>query len=343
MTETTLTFRSGDVTLAGTLTVPAGQGPFPAVLLIPGSGPVDRDSNHKRMRLDITRQLADALLEAGVATLRYDKRGVGASGGRWRAAGFADNADDARAALATLADRPEIDRSRLVIAGHSEGALLATVVAAGNDQLAGVVLLSGSATPGEQLLRWQASRIAPTLPRAVRVVLRLLRTDLEQKVAKNHARIKATSTDEARIDGATINARWHREFMAYDPEPDLARISVPVLALTGSKDIQVKPSDLDVIADLVPAPVETRLVPDVSHILRPQPGPRDPADLPVRRASSARSPRHQARGAVGRRSGAAGRPGAGRRTPPPRRRRRRPVVGADGVDDGGSAPRVARS
>jgi pimeloyl-ACP methyl ester carboxylesterase len=273
MTETTLTFRSGDVTLAGTLTVPAGQGPFPAVLLIPGSGPVDRDSNHKRMRLDITRQLADALLEAGVATLRYDKRGIGASGGRWRAAGFIDNADDARAALATLADRPEIDRSRLVIAGHSEGALLATIVAAGNDRLAGVVLLSGSATPGEQLLRWQASRIAPTLPRAVRVVLRLLRTDLEQKVAKNHARIKATSTDEARIDGAMINARWHREFMAYDPRPDLARISVPVLALTGSKDIQVKPSDLDVIADLVPAHVETLLVPDVSHVLRPQPGP----------------------------------------------------------------------
>ncbi|MFP3712587.1 alpha/beta hydrolase family protein [Puerhibacterium sp. TATVAM-FAB25] len=273
MTDTTLTFPSGDIALAGTLTTPPGTGPFPAALLIPGSGPVDRDSNHKRMPLDITRQLAHALRDAGVATLRYDKRGVGASGGRWRAAGFGDNADDARAALAGLASRPEVDRSRIVIAGHSEGALLATIVAAGNDELAGVILLSGSATPGEELLRWQVRQIAPTLPTAVRILLRLLRTDLEQKVAKNHVKLKATTTDEAWVDGAKLNARWHREFMAYDPRADLARISAPVLALTGSKDLQAKPADLEVIAELVPAPVEARLVPDVNHILRPQPGP----------------------------------------------------------------------
>jgi pimeloyl-ACP methyl ester carboxylesterase len=273
MTDTTLTFASGDLTLAGTLTTPAGPGPFPAVLLIPGSGPVDRDSNHKRMPLDITRQLAHALRDAGVASLRYDKRGVGASGGRWRAAGFDENADDARAALATLTGRPEVDRSRVVVAGHSEGALLATVLAARSGDLAGVVLLSGSATAGEQVLRWQAAQIAPTLPPAVRAVLRLLRTDLEQKVAKNHTKIKATTTDEAWVDGAKLNARWHREFMAYDPRADLARITVPVLALTGSKDLQVNPADLDTIAGLVRGPVQTLLVPDVSHILRAQAGP----------------------------------------------------------------------
>ncbi|WP_127125896.1 S9 family peptidase [Georgenia sp. SYP-B2076] len=269
-----LHFRSGDQTLAGTLTTPDGEGPHPAALLVPGSGPVDRDSNHRRMRLDITRQLSDALVAAGIATFRYDKRGVGESTGRFRAAGFTDNVDDARAALEALAAVPEVDPGALTVVGHSEGALIATVLAAHTTlPVAGVVLLSGSATPGEELLRWQAARIAPTLPKPVRVMLRLLRTDLEARVAKNHAKVKATTTDEARVDGVRINARWTREFMAYDPRPDLGRIAVPVLAVTGGKDVQTDPADLHAIADLVRGPVETHEVPDVSHLLRSQDGP----------------------------------------------------------------------
>lgn len=311
MTDTTLRFRSGEHTLVGTLSLPDGEGPFAAALLVPGSGPVDRDSNHKRMRLDITRQLAVALNQAGIATLRYDKRGVGESSGDFLRAGFRDNIDDAGAALAALAQAPGVDASRVVVVGHSEGALLATAVAAqatetGGDaghetgpapaggggsatgaglatggapatgaapRLVGVVLLSGSATPGEELLSWQAAQIAPTLPAPVRLLLRLLRTDLERKVAKNHARIKATTTDVARVDGARLNARWTREFMAYDPRADLARITAPVLAITGSKDLQTRPADLAVIARTVRGPVETHEVPDLNHILRPAAGP----------------------------------------------------------------------
>ncbi len=273
MPDTTLTFPSGDQTLAGTLTTPAGDGPFPVALLLPGSGPVDRDSDHRRMPLGISRRLAESLLAAGVATFRYDKRGVGASSGRWHSTGFHDNVDDARAALDLLAGHPAVDRSRIVVVGHSEGALLATALAGDRPDLAGVVLLSGSAAPGEQVLRWQTAQIAPTLPAPVRVLLRVLRTDLERKAERNRVRIRATTTDVARIDGTRVNARWTREFMAYDPRPDLARITVPVLALTGGKDLQVDPSDLDEIAALVRGPVETHRVPDVNHILRPQPGP----------------------------------------------------------------------
>ncbi len=262
----------GEPPLAGTLTLPGGTGRPPVVVIASGSGPLDRDSNHRRARFDVARQLAVALADAGIASYRYDKRGVGASPGDWLAAGLLDNLDDLGRAVDAVRARSEVDAGRVLVAGHSEGAVLAAALAARGAPVAGVVLLSMSATPGEELLRWQARRIAPTLPAPVRGLLRLLRVDLESKVAGNHERIKRTTTDVARIGGARLNARWHREFMAHDPRPDLARIAVPVLAITGGKDLQVKPEDLDVIATTAPH-ATVRLVPDLTHTLRRQPGP----------------------------------------------------------------------
>jgi uncharacterized protein len=263
----------GDPPLSGTLTLPDSDQPSPAVVMASGSGPLDRDSNHRRARFDVAHQLASALAEAGLASLRYDKRGVGQTPGDWRRAGLYDNVDDLGRARDALAARPEVDADRLLVAGHSEGGILAASLAARTPSVAGLVLLSMSATPGEELLRWQARQIVPTLPRPVRALLRLFRADLEKKVAANHDRIRATTTDVARIGGARLNARWTREFMAHDPRADLRRIDVPVLAITGGKDLQVNPADLDVIEATVPGPVTTRRFADVTHTLRAQDGP----------------------------------------------------------------------
>ncbi len=263
----------GEHPLNGTLTLPDGGLRVPAVAIASGSGPLDRDSNHRRARFDVARQLAHALAAGGLASLRYDKRGVGESPGDWRTAGLYDNVDDLGRAHDALAARPEVDPRRILLAGHSEGAILATALAARGVPASGIVLLSMSATRGEELLRWQARAIAPTLPAPARALLRLFRVDLEKKVAANHERIKATTTDLARIGGAKLNARWHREFMAHDPLEDLRRLVVPVLAVTGEKDLQVDPADLEAIAATVPGGVTTRLVSDVSHTLRRQPGP----------------------------------------------------------------------
>jgi pimeloyl-ACP methyl ester carboxylesterase len=288
-----------DLALVGTLRLPAGPGPHPAALLLPGSGPLDRDGNHRRLAIAVSRQLADALAAAGLASLRYDRRGVGASGGSFLATGFHDNVDDAGAALDTLGARPEVDAGGLFLVGHSEGALTAIALAGraaassgqeagrpgqeadppgraaagGGPTVAGLVLLAPTARPGEEVLRWQATRLLPTLPRSVRALLRLTRTDLVAKVHRNHARVRATTTDVARIGLVRLNARWHREFMDYDPRDDLARIRVPVLALTGAKDLQVDPADLAELARVAGGPVETHVLPEVSHILRRQPGP----------------------------------------------------------------------
>ncbi|SFE56370.1 alpha/beta hydrolase family protein [Blastococcus tunisiensis] len=262
----------GEPPLAGTLTLPEDGLPAPAVVIASGSGPLDRDSNHRRARFDVARQLAGSLAAGGLASLRYDKRGVGASPGDWRTVGLHDNVDDLGRARDVLAARDEVDASRILLAGHSEGAILATALAARGVPVTGLVLLSMSAAPGAELLRWQARTIGPTLPRPVRALLRLLRVDLEKKVAANHDRIRATTADVARIGGARINARWHREFLAHDPREDLRRLTVPVLALTGEKDLQVDPAHLTTIRATVPAEVTAAVVPDLTHTLRRQPG-----------------------------------------------------------------------
>ena len=135
-----------------------------------------------------------------------------------------------------------------------------------------MVLLSASATPGEELLRWQTANAVASIGPGPGRVMKVLRIDLAKKTEQNRQKIKSTTTDVARIGGQKVNAKWYRELMASDPREDLNRIVVPVLAVTGSKDLQVKPSDLSVIAETVGGLVEVHEVPDVSHILRPQPG-----------------------------------------------------------------------
>ena len=266
-------------TLVGTLQLPAGEGPHPVALLLVGSGEVDRDSDHPKMRTGVTRQLAEALADAGIGSLRYDKRGVGASGGSYLESTFPDARADASAALATLHRQPEADRDRVLVIGHSEGALHAASLAAATPELAGVCLLAGPAVTGEEALRWQAHHIVATLPSPVRAVLRLLRQTPERAQGKLFAKVRGTEQDVMRIQGRRINAGWMRGFLDHDPAQDLARVEVPVLAVTGELDLQVDPEDVDRIAALVTrARVEAHRVPSVNHLLRHSNGTGSPTE-----------------------------------------------------------------
>ena len=270
--EADVELSGGWSTLAGTLRLPEGDGPAPAVLLLPGSGPIDRDSNHRRARIDVTRQLADALAAHGFASLRYDKRGAGASPGDWRRAGLHDNIDDAHTALRFLRAQPGIDARAVFIAGHSEGAVIAAALAKREPKLAGLVLLSPSVRNGQDNLLWQVRTIAPTLPAPVRLLLRTFRVDLAAKVARNHDKLRASTGDVVRLGGARTNAKWFREYLDHDPGEDLAATTVPVLGITGSKDLQVDPADLQRLATVAGGPVDVHEIPDLTHVLRRQPG-----------------------------------------------------------------------
>lgn len=278
-TDMDVRFDSDGYPIAGTFTpVPA---PVAAALVITGSGRLNRDSDAMLrrtglplLRTSVTRQVAAALNAAGVLTLRYDKRGAGASGGDYLRAGMATNFADARAGLGWLVGRAA--GLPVLAVGLSEGAYHAARLAA-QENIAGTVLLGAPARTGEQVLEWQLAKVAPTLPGVAKALMRLTRTDFVRSQHKRIARLKATSGDITRIGGIRVNARWYREFLGYDPAPDYARITVPVLAITGGHDMQVPPGDVDAIGRLVRGPFEGHAVDDLSHLLRPDPswaGPR---------------------------------------------------------------------
>jgi uncharacterized protein len=278
-----VTFSSGGCTIAGTFA--EAVDPVAAALLVPGGGRTDRNSDARlpggwMLRIGVDKAIAGALAEVGCSVLRYDKRGVGASGGDYLRAGMDDRRADAREALGWLAVR--VGGLPLIAVGASEGAWYAAELAA-DGAVAGAVLLGCGARPAEEILFWQSEMTAARLAPAVRMILTITRTDIIGSQRKRVARIKASTDDVIRdrgaagIPGFRINARWLRDFLAYDPRSALARIKVPVLAITGGQDVQVPPEDVAAIGRLVQGPFEGHVAGDLSHLFRPDPasaGPR---------------------------------------------------------------------
>ena len=266
MNETDVSIAAGEGALAGTLTTPNDEGPFPAALLIAGSGPLDRDGNHKRLPLSLSKDLARVLNDAGWASLRFDKRGIGQSTGDYLSTGFYDELADATAALKWLGSHPNITDA--VAVGHSAGALYAAEMSTREDVAAGAVLLAYTIKTGEETLIWQAGEIGESVPRWVKGLLKVFGTSIEKQQSKALTKLKNTSKDVVRIQGQKINAKWMREFLAYDPEPVLRMTTSPLLAITGSKDVQVDPADIDLIAKIAGDHATAMVINDVDHLLR---------------------------------------------------------------------------
>ncbi|HEY1753364.1 MAG TPA: alpha/beta hydrolase [Caulobacteraceae bacterium] len=246
------------VKLAGTLTLPKGDGPFPAVVLIAGSGPNTR--NEPLLGHQVFLVLADYLTRHGIAVLRYDKRGTGVSGGDYGKATTADFADDAEAAAAYLRGRKEIDPRHVGLIGHSEGGLIAPMVAARDADVAFVVMMAGPGVDGYDILTEQGRLIAKAmgLTDAMVAQSQALREQMfdvvrhEKDPQAAAAKLKAIADAYADAHGASragmeaqaaaVDSDWFRFFYDYDPAPTLAKVHCPVLALIGSKDLQV-PAD----------------------------------------------------------------------------------------------------
>ena len=285
--EVEVSFESGGVTLAGTLALPEAEEPLPAVLFLHGSGPIDRDGNAPGLPMDAYRQLAYGLAEAGIASLRYDKRGAGESGGDSTTASMTDLVGDARAALRALRDRPEIDPSRVILVGHSEGAYLAPQIAAEDDALAGIALLAGAARPLDEITRWQ-----------VETALRMSGADDEQVEASLEQQDEYTAfvenstgewadytvedlqnelawlTDAAasQLLGTQLGLTWLREHYLANTQAVLAQVSVPVFVLNGEKDLQVPSSEGEAIREILEGvgneDVAVHELADLNHLLR---------------------------------------------------------------------------
>src|SRR5687767_7997176 len=243
-------------TLAGTLTLPKGASrkqPVSAIVTVTGSGPQDRDENIGLQGFRPFRQLADALARRGIAVLRMDDRGTAASGGTFKGSTSADFAEDVRAGLAYLRTRPEIRADRLAVLGHSEGALIAPMVAEKEPALRAIVLLAGIAEPGRTALHFQ------------------IKNQIEHNT-KLTPEMRETQIAEIpkRIDAMMAADPWMKFFLTYDPAPTMRRVKTPVLILTGSRDQQAVPEQVALqeaaFKEGGNKDVTARVLPDLNHL-----------------------------------------------------------------------------
>jgi uncharacterized protein len=243
-------------TLAGTLTLPKTASrakPVSAIVTVTGSGPQDRDENIGLPGFRPFRQIADSLARRGIAVLRMDDRGTGASGGTFKGSTSADFAEDVRAGLAYLRTRPEIRADRLGVLGHSEGAIIAPMVAEKEPTLRAIVLLAGIAQPGRTALHFQLKNI--------------IEHDTKLTPAEREARI---ADIPKRIDTMAASDPWMKFFLSYDPAPTMRRVKTPVLILTGSRDQQAVPEQVALqeaaFKEGGNKDVTARVLPDLNHL-----------------------------------------------------------------------------
>ena len=250
--EVTYENKVQNVTLAATLTIPQGTGPFPAVLLITGSGPQDRDETllgHKPFLI-----LSDYLTRHGIEVLRADDRGTAKSTGVFASATTADFATDVEAGVALLKTRPEANAHKIGLIGHSEGGTIAPMVAARNKNVAFIVMMAGTGVPGDQILPAQTEAIEIAVGKTSaeaakdaaneKQVLDLIEKEKDETVLRRELKDKLSADSPEALVGlkmSQLTSPWMRYFLTYDPATALSRVTCPVLAINGSLDKQVLP------------------------------------------------------------------------------------------------------
>ena len=260
--------------LAGELSVPDDDRRYPTVLMIHGSGPLDRNENTKGQSLNIFNTLADHLAAKEIASFRYDKRGCGKSDGDYDQAGHGDLVDDASACIDHLARVDSCDPAQIFVLGHSEGTIIAAQLASRHPQLAGLILLCPFIESMESILGRQARTMQHDLKQASGF-RRLLYGcffaifgDPIRSQQKLLAKLKGSDAATFRLMLQKVNAKWLRELISLDNEQIYRQVDTAMLVVGGAKDIQCLPSDVARIAEVTPADVTSHVVDDLTHLLR---------------------------------------------------------------------------
>ena len=257
--------KTAGITLAGTLTMPENGSNFTAVILITGSGAQNRDEEimgHKPFLV-----IADYLTRRGIAVLRFDDRGTAQSTGNFSTATTADFATDAESAIAYLKTRKEINPRKIGLMGHSEGGIIAPMVAARSKDVAFIVMLAGTGIRGDALMLLQEeavykvsgmpeNKVAELLQINAKVFDKILNTNgfvPQQELSDFMSNLKTdiiaalpegmNADDYIRQFVAGVSSPWMQYFLRYDPAPALEKVKIPVLAVNGSKDLQVPPKE----------------------------------------------------------------------------------------------------
>lgn len=259
--------KDAEITLAGTLTLPSGNAPFPVILLISGSGPQDRNEtiyNHRPFLV-----LADYLTRQGIAVLRVDDRGVGESTGDFSQATSVDFASDVLAGIEYLKTRKKINSEQIGLIGHSEGGLIAPMVAVKSLDVAFIILMAGTGLTGEEILYLQGALISRAMGVSEEDIAKnrqfnekifyLIKEEKDEKTIEEKLRqmfmadwAELNDEEKSRIGDPEVFLKaqlqsllspWLKFFLTYDPKPTLSKVKCPVLAINGEKDLQVPPKE----------------------------------------------------------------------------------------------------
>jgi pimeloyl-ACP methyl ester carboxylesterase len=269
-TDETVRIPASGFNLVGSVAKPVGAtAKLPAVLLVGGSGPTDRDETV--FGVPVMGHIAAALVDAGFLVARYDKRGIGQSGGRAESSTITDFVEDARAGIAWLVKRPDVDKERIAIVGHSEGAWVALTVAARDKRIAAVTMIAGPSMPGTDVVLEQQAHLFEQMktPDAER-----------QEKAGLQKRIHDAVLGRGSWDGIPADLRkqaetpWFHSYLTFDPIRTMKDVRQPILIVQGELDTQVPPHHADKLAEAArarkrKAGVDIVKVPGVNHLLVP--------------------------------------------------------------------------
>lgn len=266
---------NGTYELKGTMITPKNkQKKYPTVVLVAGSGEIDRNGNSAKMNLNINiyKELAEVIASLGFITYRYDKRGVGESGGNYLETGMWDLVNDLAASVEWLKKQPQVDEENIILLGHSEGCILITA-AYSKCKPSGMIMLSGAAERLTEAIKRQREIAFSELLNTKGIkgkLFKWLKIDQkgEAQAQKQIKRIKASNTDTIKYNLTKLNAKWQREHFAYDVYEDLKKVDCPVLAITGDKDFQANPERLANMPNLIKGEAECCVIKNMDHILK---------------------------------------------------------------------------
>ena len=255
--------------LAGTVSRPARPGAvrLPAVVLVGGSGSADRDA--VAFGIPILGELAGALADGGFVVVRYDKRGIGQSGGRAESAGIADYAEDVRAAVKTIANRKDVDPKRMAVLGHAEGGLVALIAAAKEKKIEAAVLVATPGMTGSEIVLAQQQRLLNRMTLSPEE--RQAKIDAQKLI--NQAVMTGKGLDQLPPEiRRTVDSAEFQSLLVSDPAKLLKDVRQPLLVVQGELDTQVEPRNADLLASLArqrkkAGPVEVVKVPGINHLL----------------------------------------------------------------------------